>query len=55
MYFNDKGNTDIDQDLKYDGEQKKKDQMKDLLVYAGLGVVFLIGIVLIIIGIGSYL
>ena len=55
MYFNDKGNTDIDTDLKYDSEQKKRNQMKDILVYTGLGIVFLIGIILIIVGIGSYL
>ena len=55
MYFNDKNNTDIDQDLKYDGDQKKKNQMKDILVYTGLGIVFLIGISLIIVGIGSYM
>ena len=54
MFFNDKGNTDIDEELKYDSTKKEREKMKDLLIYIGLGVVFLIGIILIIVGINSY-
>ena len=55
MYFKDKGNTDIDDNLKYDSESKKKDQMKDMIVYTGLAIIFIIGIILIIVGIGTYM
>ena len=54
MYFNDKSNTDIDDNLKYDSELKNKAKMKDLMVYTGLAIVFIIGIILIIVGIGTY-
>lgn len=54
MYFNDKGNTDIDEDLKYDGDKKARQKARDLLIYMILGIIFLLGIVLIIVGINSY-
>ena len=54
MYFKDKGNTDIDENLKYDNELKQKEKMKDMLIYTGLGIAFIIGIILIIVGISSY-
>ena len=53
MYFNDKGDTNIDENLKYDAEKKKKDMMKDIIVYSVLGFIFLIGIILIIAGLAG--
>ena len=52
MYFKDKGNTDIDEDLKYtdEGTNKIIVKIRKNIPYVIFGALFLIGILLIYIG-----
>lgn len=48
MYFNEKGNTDINDNLKF--ESGKKFDIKKYIPYAIFLAIFILGIVLIVIG-----